>query len=112
MPSISSHRALEDGGAPKTARRLYYLALSHGYITPDMGDTPEAKRSPDAAYELVTSVVGELRKSGDIGWGDVLDLTRTPDERSAFESPAVMPAPSFAVPMTRIAGSASRSIRR
>ena len=77
----------EDGGAPKTARRFYYLALSHGCITPDMGDTPEAKRSRDAAYDRVTSVLGELRKSGGIGWGDVLDLTRDLDERQTFDSP-------------------------
>ena len=25
-----------DGGKPKTGRRFYYLALSYGYITPDM----------------------------------------------------------------------------
>src|SRR5262245_57468965 len=28
----------DDGGAPKTGRRYYYLALSHGYIEPDMSD--------------------------------------------------------------------------
>ena len=77
----------EDDGAPKTGRGFFYLALSHGYINPDMTDTDAAKRSRDAAYDRVTGVLGEFRKSGDIGWGDVLDLTRTLDERTTFESP-------------------------
>src|SRR5262245_40683064 len=34
----------EDGGAPKTGRRYYYLALSYGYISPDMGASDAAKR--------------------------------------------------------------------
>jgi hypothetical protein len=29
----------DDDGKPKTGRRYYYLALSHGYISPDMSDT-------------------------------------------------------------------------
>src|SRR6516162_9870394 len=40
-----------DGGAPKTGRRYYYLALSYGYIQPDMSDTPEGRKSRDAAYK-------------------------------------------------------------
>ena len=36
-----------DGGAPKTARRFYYLALLHGYIRPDMAlATPLPRRAP------------------------------------------------------------------
>src|SRR5262245_10218958 len=44
----------DDNGKPKTGRRYYYLALSHGYIKPDMRDTPEAKKSREAAYDRVT----------------------------------------------------------
>jgi hypothetical protein len=32
-----------DNGDPKTGRRFYYLALSYGYIQPDMGASKEAK---------------------------------------------------------------------
>ena len=47
-----------DGGAPKTGRRFYYLALSHGYIQPDMGDSDAAKKSRDDAYDRVYIVPG------------------------------------------------------
>jgi hypothetical protein len=33
----------DDNGTPKTGRRYYYLALSHGYIRPDMGSSDAAK---------------------------------------------------------------------
>ena len=72
---------------PKTGRRFYYLALSHGYINPDMRDTEKAKKSRDAAYDRVTNLLGELRKSGDIAWTAVLDLTRELDEWQTYDSP-------------------------
>jgi hypothetical protein len=65
-----------DGGEPKTGRRYYYLALSHGLIRPDMSDSAEAKRSRDAAYKRVTKILANLRKAGRLGWEMVLDLTR------------------------------------
>ena len=71
---------------PKTGRRFFYVALSHGYIKPDMGATKKAKASRDAAYDRVTSILGELRKRGEIGWGDVLDLTRELDKPLMFNS--------------------------
>ena len=52
-----------------------------------MSDTEAAKKSRDAAYDRVTSILGELRKSGDIGWTDVRDLTRALDQRTTFDSP-------------------------
>jgi hypothetical protein len=63
-------------GKPKTGRRYYYLALSHGYISPDMSATVEGKRSRDAAYKRVTAVLGVIRMQGRLGWHMVLDLTR------------------------------------
>ena len=77
----------DDDGQPKTGRRYYYLALSHGYIKPDMSDTLEAKRSRDGAYDRVTAVLGVLRKAGSIGWDMVLDLTRELDEWQTYASP-------------------------
>jgi hypothetical protein len=77
----------DDDGEPKTGRRFYYLALSHGYIKPDMSDTAEGKRSRDAAYDRVTSVLGILRKQGRLPWAAVLDLTRDLDEWRTYESP-------------------------
>jgi hypothetical protein len=77
----------EDGGAPKTGRRFYYLALSHGYIRPDMSATPEARKSRDAAYKRVTEILGILRKAGDLDWAAVLDLTRELDEWLIYASP-------------------------
>jgi len=76
-----------DGGAPKTARRFYYLALSHGYIRPDMGAHDAAKKSRNAAYNRVLRLLGTLRKMGRLGWDDVLDLTRELDEWRMFASP-------------------------
>jgi hypothetical protein len=61
---------------PKTGRRFYYLALSYGYVQPDMSDTPEGKKSRDAAYSRVTTVLGKLRRVGRLDWSAVLDLTR------------------------------------
>jgi hypothetical protein len=75
-----------DGGRPKTGRRFYYLALSHGFIRPDMGDSTQAKKSRDAAYDRVTAVLGTLRKMGRLDWGAVLDLTRELDQWRVFES--------------------------
>ena len=77
----------DDGGEPKTGRRYYYLALSHGYIQPDMSDTPEGKKSRDAAYDRVTAVLGILRKQGRLGWDMVLDLTRELDQWQTYGSP-------------------------
>jgi hypothetical protein len=77
----------DDDGQPKTGRRFYYLALSHGYIRPDMSDTPEAKRSRDSAYARVTSILGILRKAGRLDWDMVLDLTRDLDQWETFSSP-------------------------
>ena len=51
-----------DDGEPKTGRRFYYLALSRGYIRPDMSDSDTGKRSRNAAYKRVTDVLGGLRR--------------------------------------------------
>jgi hypothetical protein len=75
-----------DDGEPKTGRRFYYLALSHGYIMPDMGSTAEAMKSRDAAYDRVTAVLGTLRKQDKLGW-DMVDLTRDLDECLVYGSP-------------------------
>jgi hypothetical protein len=77
----------EDEGKPKTGRRFYYLALSHGYIRPDMGASAEAKVERDAAYDRVTAVLGILRKQGEIDWDAVLDLTRELVQWQTYESP-------------------------
>ena len=76
-----------DGGKPKTGRRFYYLALSHGYITADMSDTPEGKKSRASAYKSVTNALGRLRMAGHLGWDMVLDLTRELDEWQTYDSP-------------------------
>jgi hypothetical protein len=76
-----------DDGKPKTGRRYYYLALSYGYILPDMGDSPEAKKSRDAAYDRVTAILGVLRKAGRLDWDIVLDLTRELDEWQTYANP-------------------------
>ena len=76
----------DDDGEPKTGRRFYYLALSYGYIKPDMGDTAEAKDSRDAAYDRI-GVLGTLRKMGRLDWDMVLDLTRELDEWQTYGSP-------------------------
>jgi hypothetical protein len=75
-----------DGGKPKTARRFFYLALSHGYIQPDMGASDQAKKSRDAAYDRIVKVLGVLRKQGKLGWHDVLDLTRELVEWQVYSS--------------------------
>ena len=77
----------EDGGAPKTGRRYYYLALSYGYIKPDMGASDAAKAERNAAYKRVTDVLGVMRMSGQLGWHMVLDLTRELDEWQTYSSP-------------------------
>jgi hypothetical protein len=77
----------EDGGAPKTGRRFWYLALSHGYVQPDMGSSEEAKKSRNNAQKRITSILGELRKSGRLDWDAVLDLTRELDEWQTYASP-------------------------
>lgn len=76
-----------DGGDAKTGRRYYYLALSHGYIQPDMGATDAAKKSRNRAYKKVTDLLGTLRMMGTLPWRMVLDLTRELDEPSTFDSP-------------------------
>jgi hypothetical protein len=77
----------EDGGAPKTGRRFYYLALSHGYVRPDMSATEEGKKSRESAYKKITDILGVLRMNDDLGWDAVLDLTREIDERLTYDSP-------------------------
>jgi hypothetical protein len=82
-----TRRRTNSAAKSKTGRRYYYLALSHGYIQPDMGDSEEAKKSRDAAYDTVTDILGVLRKDGRLPWGMVLDLTRELDQWEAFNSP-------------------------
>ena len=77
----------EDGGAPKTGRRYYYLALSYGYIRPDMGASDEAKQEREAAYKRVLDVLGKMRMAGQLAWEMVLDLTRELDEWQMYGSP-------------------------
>jgi hypothetical protein len=77
----------DDGGKPKTGRRYYYLAISHGYISPDMSDSRAGKRSRDAAYDAVIETLGKLRMMGELGWDMVLDLTRELTEWKVFTSP-------------------------
>jgi hypothetical protein len=77
----------EDGGEAKTGRRFYYLALSHGYIRPDMSATREGVKSRLAAVKRITSILGTLRKNGDLSWEAVLDLTRELDEWQVYASP-------------------------
>jgi hypothetical protein len=76
-----------DNGEPKTGRRYYYLALSYGYIQPDMSDSEAGKKSRDAAYDKVTDILGTLRKWGRLAWDMVLDLTRELDEWETYSSP-------------------------
>lgn len=76
-----------DGGKPKTGRRFYYLALSYGYILPDMSATVEGKKSRDAAYDRITNVLGKLRRTGKLSWDAVLDLTRELVEWQVYASP-------------------------
>jgi len=75
-----------DDGEPKTGRRFYYLALSRGYIRPDMSDSDTGKRSRNAAYKRVTDVLGGLRRNGGLPWRAVLDLTRELTEWQTFDS--------------------------
>ena len=77
----------DDDGAPKTGRRYYYLALSHGYIIVIMTDTPEGKKSRASAYKTITAKLGALRMAGRLGWDMVLDLTRELDEWQTYDSP-------------------------
>jgi hypothetical protein len=77
----------DDDGQPKTGRRFYYLALSHGFIVVDMSDSPEGKRSRDSGYKRVTEILGILRMNGELDWTAVLDLTRELDEWRMYGSP-------------------------
>jgi hypothetical protein len=77
----------DDGGEPKTGRRFYYLAISYGYVQPDMSATEEGKKSRDAAYDRVIAVLGILRKQGRLDWEAVLDLTREFVEWEVYNSP-------------------------
>jgi hypothetical protein len=74
-------------GEPKTGRRYYYLALSHGYIRPDMSATDEGGKSRNSAYKRITDVLGKLRKAGRLDWDLVLDLTRELDQWQTYSSP-------------------------
>ena len=76
-----------DGGAAKTGRRYYYLALSYGYIKPDMAATKEGTASRSAAYKRVTKILGKLRQTARLGWDMVLDLTRDLIRPLAYGSP-------------------------
>jgi len=76
-----------DGGKPKSGRRYFYLALSHGYIKPDMSATDAGKKSRDAAYDTVNEVLCALRKQGRLSWGMVLDLTRDIVKWRIYDSP-------------------------
>jgi hypothetical protein len=77
----------DDDGEPNTARRFYYLALSHGYIDPDMSASDAGKKSRDAAYGRILGVIRILRQQGRLDWEAVLDLTRDLDEWQTFASP-------------------------
>jgi hypothetical protein len=81
---ISSRR---NGEGPKTARRFYYLALSFGFIQPDMGASDAAKKSRDAAYKRVCDILAKLRMAGELAWESVLDLTRELDQWRVYNSP-------------------------
>jgi hypothetical protein len=72
---------------PKTGRRFFYVALSNGYVKPDMGYSDDAKESRDAAYDRINKLLVELRKQGEIGWDAVVDLTRELDQWQTYESP-------------------------
>jgi hypothetical protein len=78
--------ATGDDGKPKTGRRFYYLALSYGYVCPDMGASEAARKSRDAADDRVTDVLGTLRKQGRLDWDAVLDLTRDLDTWLTYDS--------------------------
>jgi hypothetical protein len=75
-----------DGGAAKTGRRFYYLALSYGYIQPDMSATDAGKKSRDGAYKRIGGILGRLRQMGRLGWHAVLDLTRELVSWQTYES--------------------------
>jgi hypothetical protein len=76
-----------DNGNPKTGRRFYYIALSLGYINPDMSATEEGRKSREGAYKRIGTVLGKLRMQRRIGWDAVLDLTRELDEWQTYNSP-------------------------
>ena len=60
----------DDNGAPKTGRRFYYLALSHGYIKVDMSDSETGKKSRDRAYKLITDKLGAANgRPARLGYG-------------------------------------------
>jgi hypothetical protein len=77
----------EDGGQPKTGRRYYYLALSHGFVMPSMAADEEGKKTRAAAQKRVTDVLGKLRMAGLLAWDMVLDLTRELTQWQAYASP-------------------------
>jgi hypothetical protein len=72
---------------PKTGRGFWYLALSHGYVTPDMGASEAAKKSREAAVERIGNILITLRKQGRIPWTAVIDLTRDLDQWQIYTSP-------------------------
>ena len=76
-----------DGGDAKTGRRFYYLALSYGYINPDMSATVEGRKSRQAAYKRILNILGKLRRARRLGWHAVLDLTRELTEWQTYASP-------------------------
>jgi hypothetical protein len=64
-----------------------YLALSHGYVNPDRGDSAEAKADRTAAQARITKTLGTLRKQGRLAWDAVLDLTHDLDQWQTYGSP-------------------------
>jgi hypothetical protein len=75
-----------DGGEPKTVRRFYYLALSHGYIDVDMSAGAAGEASRRAGYKKVQVVLRGLRYQGRLGWDQLLDLTRDVTEWQVYTS--------------------------
>jgi hypothetical protein len=51
-----------------------------------MDDTPDAKKSRDAAYDRLTNLLGRSRKEGALRWDAVLDLTRELVELQTYGS--------------------------
>jgi hypothetical protein len=76
----------DDDGESKTGRRYYYLALSHGYIRPDMSATKDGEKSRKRETKRITDILGTLRKNGSLPWNMVIDLTRELDLPLAYTS--------------------------
>src|SRR4029077_10271856 len=68
-----AHR--DDGGKPKTGRRYYYLALSHGYIVVIMPDTPEGKKSRGWTDKTAENWINVYQLSGKFELNSNLELS-------------------------------------